>query len=390
MPEIWGDYEKAWDDYKKAQELSGNTSILRDKIGQTDITVVSEDGEGVDGATINEENKANIEHYNTAISYLEENDLQAAALEFGKAGNYEDAQERSLALWRDILKPSVISIGTFTGNNFIVGLKTNGTVVATGRNNKGQCDVSDWSNIVSVSAGFEHTVGLKSDGTVVSVGSNDNGERNVSTWKNIVQLVAGDECTIGLQSDGTLLFTGFNANGEDACTSWNNIIEIWVAGNYPIGKTLDGRIVSSKKDLAHSFSHEYEWQNLKKVSACYEYGVAGLKQDNTVIFEKTTQYQYPFSDSFNDVKYWTDIVDIACGTFNVVGLKTDGTVVFAGSNESGQNDLSDWSDIVIISTQGYQTIGVKSDGTVLLVGNLCWGIDVSQWHDIMIPLNSYQ
>ena len=47
-----GDYEKAWDDYKKAQELSGNTSILRDKIGQTDITIVSEDGEGVDGATI--------------------------------------------------------------------------------------------------------------------------------------------------------------------------------------------------------------------------------------------------------------------------------------------------------------------------------------------------
>ena len=47
-----GDFEKAWDDYEKAQELSGNTSILRDKIGQTDITIVSEDGEGVDGATI--------------------------------------------------------------------------------------------------------------------------------------------------------------------------------------------------------------------------------------------------------------------------------------------------------------------------------------------------
>lgn len=47
-----GDYEKAWDDYEKAQELSGNISILIDKIGQTDITVVSEEGEGVNGATI--------------------------------------------------------------------------------------------------------------------------------------------------------------------------------------------------------------------------------------------------------------------------------------------------------------------------------------------------
>lgn len=47
-----GDYASAWKDYEKAQELSANTDILRDKIGVTEMTVVSEEGEGVDGAAV--------------------------------------------------------------------------------------------------------------------------------------------------------------------------------------------------------------------------------------------------------------------------------------------------------------------------------------------------
>ena len=34
-----------------------------------------------------------------------------------------------------------------------------------GDNDDGACDVSDWTDVVAVSAGSEHTVGLKSDGT---------------------------------------------------------------------------------------------------------------------------------------------------------------------------------------------------------------------------------
>ena len=48
-----GDYASAWEDYEKAQELSGNPDIIRDKIGITEINVVSEDGSGVDGALSN-------------------------------------------------------------------------------------------------------------------------------------------------------------------------------------------------------------------------------------------------------------------------------------------------------------------------------------------------
>ena len=63
-----------------------------------------------------------------------------------------------------------------------VGLKKDGTVVAIGYNDDGQCNVSGWKDIVAISAGYYHTVGLKKDGTVVAVGLNDYGQCDVDVW----------------------------------------------------------------------------------------------------------------------------------------------------------------------------------------------------------------
>jgi alpha-tubulin suppressor-like RCC1 family protein len=61
-----------------------------------------------------------------------------------------------------------------------VGLESDGTLVAVGRNNHAQCNVSGGMDIVQVTAGGSaHTVGLKSDGTIVAVGRNDDGDCNV-------------------------------------------------------------------------------------------------------------------------------------------------------------------------------------------------------------------
>ena len=60
---------------------------------------------------------------------------------------------------------AISAVGYYT-----VGLKADGTVVAVGDNTDGQCEVSDWRDIVAISAGYGHTVGLKADGTVVAVG----------------------------------------------------------------------------------------------------------------------------------------------------------------------------------------------------------------------------
>ena len=71
------------------------------------------------------------------------------------------------------------------GSYYTVGLKADGTVVAVGNNNDGQCNVSGWRDIVAVAAGDNYTVGLKADGTVVTVGDNEDGQCDVSDWTDI-------------------------------------------------------------------------------------------------------------------------------------------------------------------------------------------------------------
>jgi len=63
-----------------------------------------------------------------------------------------------------------------------VGVRSDGTVVAVGYNNRGQCNVGKWANITQVAAGDYHTVGVRSDGTVVAVGWNDFAQCAVGSW----------------------------------------------------------------------------------------------------------------------------------------------------------------------------------------------------------------
>ena len=68
------------------------------------------------------------------------------------------------------------------GSYHSIGLKADGTVVAAGRSEAGQCDVSQWRDIVAIAAGTAHTVGLRADGGVVATGSNSHGQLEVGAW----------------------------------------------------------------------------------------------------------------------------------------------------------------------------------------------------------------
>ena len=56
-------------------------------------------------------------------------------------------------------------------------------MAAVGDNREGQCNVSDWRDVVAIAYSGDRTVGLHADGTVVATGKNDSGQCNVSDWK---------------------------------------------------------------------------------------------------------------------------------------------------------------------------------------------------------------
>lgn len=132
--------------------------------------------------------------------------------------------------WENIIEIAAGGGGEI-GLGHTVGLRSDGTVVAVGDNTYGQCDVSDWKNIIAIAAGDWHTVGLCSDGTVVSTRPSIKkfpdmyiAACDVEGWTDIDQVVAGCGYTLGLRSDGTVVANGYNDSKQCSGTqSWTNV-----------------------------------------------------------------------------------------------------------------------------------------------------------------------
>jgi hypothetical protein len=106
-------------------------------------------------------------------------------------------------------------VTTITVGSELFALRSDGTVYTSaeadlsgkvGSWNEG--DVADWTDIVQIAAGRCHTLGLRSDGTVVATGANDHGQLDVSEWENVAAIATSDTYTVGITQDGKFLLAG--------------------------------------------------------------------------------------------------------------------------------------------------------------------------------------
>ena len=293
--------------------------------------------------------------YDNAVVLLNSGNKLAALKEFQKCSSYKDSYNHIRNLINSSNAVEIVS----AWSDHTVGLKSDGTVVAVGNNEYGQCNVLDWTDIVAISAGYKHTIGLKSDGTVVAVGENDGGQCEVQNWEDIVAVSAGAWNTVGLKSDGTVVAVGENSLGQCNLKSWKDIVAISVGNNHTVGLKSDGTVVAVG-DNEYGQCNVLDWTNIVTISAGVRYTV-GLKSDGTVVAVGEN------SLGQCNVKDWKDIVAVSAGVWNTVGLKSDGTVVAVGNIDTGYN-VKGWKDIVAVSPGFDHTVGLKSDGTVVAVG----------------------
>jgi len=253
-----------------------------------------------------------------------------------------------------------------------VGLKTDGTVVATGYSAYGQCDVGDWTDIVQVAAGAAHTIGLRADGTVIAAGGSDEGEADVWDWTDIVQIDAGKLFSVGLRSDGTLVAAGGNEYGQCEIAGWTGIVQIAAGFYHTLGLRADGTVVAvgatGEGRLAVA-----GWTDVVQLGAGAHHSL-GLRSDGTVLAVGRNNY------GETEVGSWTDIVQVAGGGLTSFGVRSDGTVAAVGWNEYGQCLAGDWSGIVRIDGGIAHTVGLRSDGTVAAAGyNAAHQCNVGDW-----------
>jgi hypothetical protein len=244
------------------------------------------------------------------------------------------------------------------GNYHTIGLKSDGTVIAVGSNQQGQCNVSSWTNIVQVATAATHTVGLKSDGTVVAVGQNDADQTNVGGWTNIVQIAAGFRHTVGLKSDGTVVAVGYPNTGLLDVADWKDIVQVAAGEQSTLGLKADGTVVSRGSSGGNG------WTDIVHVAAGVRHSLGVKSNGKVVAAGENGQGQC-------NVGEWTDIVQVTAGYDYTVGLKGDGTLVGAGLNDYGQIDFAlFWAGgIVQVSAGTNHTVGLMQGGSVVSVGN---------------------
>lgn len=51
----------------------------------------------------------------------------------------------------------------------------------------GQCNASDWRDIIAIAANWGHTVGLKKDGTVIAVGDNQSCKTDLGEYRTFTR-----------------------------------------------------------------------------------------------------------------------------------------------------------------------------------------------------------
>lgn len=243
------------------------------------------------------------------------------------------------------------------GGLHTVGLRTNGTVMACGSNEDGQCNVGVWQDVVAISCGRFHTVGLHANGTVVAVGSNKDGQCNVGGWNSIIAIASSSFHTVGLCANGTVMTTGKSAFGQCNTNTWRDIIAIACSNQRTVGLRSDGTVAAAGMNN-HGQCDVSSWRDIIAIT-CSDYHTVGLCSDGTVTAAGMNNYgQCNVSD-------WRDIIAIACSDYHTVGLRSDGTVVAVGKNDYGQCDVNGWRYIVTVVCSDRCTVGLCADGTVV-------------------------
>jgi alpha-tubulin suppressor-like RCC1 family protein len=294
------------------------------------------------------------------------------------AGNGAEAK---VELGKEVIK--VIS-----GGQFSLGLKSDGTVWAWGRNNYGQfgngtktnslvpVPVSNLTGVIDISVGYYNAFALKSDGTVWAWGYNYYGQLGngtqtdslvpvpVSNLTGVIAISGGFDNTSVLKSDGT----------------------VWAWGRNIYGQLGNGTNISSNVPVPVS-----NLTGVIAISGGY-YNILALKSDGTVWAWGSNNFGQLGNGTQIDsnvpvpVSNLTGVIAISSSKLSAsFALKSDGTVwawgygylgqlgIGGGSNYNVPTLISNLTGVSAIAGGEYNACALKSDGTVWAWGTNSFG-----------------
>jgi alpha-tubulin suppressor-like RCC1 family protein len=262
-------------------------------------------------------------------------------------------------------------------------LKSDGTVVACGANNHGQCDIpaaGEDLKYTQVAATHRHTVALKSDGMAVACGRY-HPSRIPAAVENLkyTQVATRDSHTVLLRSDGMVVAVGVHGAEwfeDKECNipapGDHNYIQITAGTSHTVLLKSDGTVVACGDNGSGRCDIPAAGENLKysQIAAGANHTVL-LKSNGTVVAcgdNFDGQCDIPAPDK--DLKY----TQVAAGGLHTLLLKSDGTVVACGgrSCDRGQCNIPAAGEdlkYTQVAAGHMHTVLLRSDGSVVACGD---------------------
>jgi alpha-tubulin suppressor-like RCC1 family protein len=319
----------------------------------------------------------------------------------------------------------VVSIGYNGSGLHTILLLADGSVKTFGYNSKGQLgnaattdsgipvNVSDITNAINISCGFEHTAIILADGSIKTFGSNIFGQLGNSTTTNssipvsitditnAVAVSCGYLHTAVLLADGSIKTFGYNGNYQlGNNTRTNSNIPVTVSGiNNAIGVACGDRYTAVL--LADGSVKTFGNNNIIPVTvpditnaiaiASSYYHTAVLLADGSVktfgtnMFGQLGNGTTTASNIPVTVSGITTAIGVSCGWYHTAVLLADGSIKTFGSNEFGQlgNDttsdsstpvtVSGINNAISISCGINHTIVLLADGSIKTFGRNDFG-----------------
>jgi alpha-tubulin suppressor-like RCC1 family protein len=304
------------------------------------------------------------------------------------------------------------------GANHSLALRSDGSVVAWGRDNTGQLgngsavtadqpapvlavglgDQGLLNAATAIAAGANHSLARKVDGTVVAWGSDANGQLGngaasanqpvpvpvasfggTGVLTGVTAIASGSSHVLALRSNGTIVAWGNDldgqvGNGADATTLWPAPVIV----KDPTGRELTGMTAISGGG-AHSLALQGG-----AVAAAWGWDGYGQLGDGTVASPEIQPL--PQSVTVLDAPR---AIAVAIGRGASLALRTDGTVVAWGGNAYGElgngtigspqpvptrvlgvGGTGNLTNVVAIAAGANHSVALRSDGTVV-----AWGRD---------------
>ena len=295
----------------------------------------------------------------------------------GALGNGTGAEQLTPVQLGNATNWAAIAVGNFHS----LGLKTDGSLWAWGEDIYGQLGygsttvfrqyapvrIGVGTNWIGISAGSEHSLGLKSDGTLWAWGRNwtgQLGDGTVTTRRTPVQ-IGGDADWAGVFSDWHSNF-GIKRDGS-----------LWAWGNNEGGTLGDGsrtsrrapvQIGSDRNWTAVSTSGGGNTLAVKSDGSMWAWG------DNTFgrLIGHTTYELVLNPMEIGSVASW---MGVSAGAQHSLGVRSDGTLWAWGENDAGQlgagttsplpplrvGSANDW---VAVAAGAFHSLALKSNGTL--------------------------